>query len=302
MNILEDLPCPSTGFGPVSDADLLSLALAFLDEGKSVTLTASGDSMRPFIRGGVDKVVLEKVAFSSAETSLEKESRAVDPQGSNGGETPPVRRTQASFEADSRTDASQSSCGGAKPKAVRPVRKGDIVLAQLDDGRLVLHRIISVSGSGSSVGKGQTGPEPIDSVPPLSESGGSEPVLPTNSGKSDGERTRILSRGVGRLVLMGDGNLKARETCPPDAVRAVVTRIIKPVRTIGKPRDIDSSLMGGKTRAVEYSSMGGKTRTVESSSMSVKHRIIDPSSAAERLKARIWRLLLPLRPLLLKLL
>ncbi len=192
----------------IENSVLIGETLLILEESMSVTLTAVGDSMRPFIAGGRDKVVLTKAARPNSES------------------------------------APSDECGcSSLPEGSHPVeiRKGDIVLAELQDGSYVLHRIYS------------------------------------------------LDEETGFVTLMGDGNLRAREVCSADDVKAVVTAVIKPVR-----RNSGTRRTGGSISPEEGGGRGSGLRSPGT-------RIIRPYSCAERFKAVLWRILLPFRRILLKL-
>lgn len=103
----------------VTEEQIISDAVRFVNEGLAVTMRVKGRSMLPFILGGQESVVL------------------------------------------------------TRPGTIRP---GDVVLARIDDRRYVLHRVME--------------------------------IFP------------------GKVVLMGDGNLRGQEICRPDQVLARADEVV----------------------------------------------------------------------------
>lgn len=121
----------------VPNAELFSEVRRLIAEGREVTILARGSSMLPFIRDGVDKVLLAPVT-------------------------------------------GRKTAGGTGPASAGPAAfsVGDILLCEVAPGRFVLHRLIGIDG--------------------------------------------------GRLILMGDGNLRGTESCTPAEVIAGAVRILHP--------------------------------------------------------------------------
>ena len=97
----------------VPNAELFSEAGRLLSEGKEVTILARGNSMLPFIRGGVDKVTLASVP---AAVRL------------GGGGVPGVQD------------------GEGFPGAQAGIAPGDILLCEISPGHFVLHRLVRIDG------------------------------------------------------------------------------------------------------------------------------------------------------------
>ena len=97
----------------VPNAELFSEAGRLLSEGKEVTILARGNSMLPFIRGGVDKVTLASVP---AAVRL------------GGGGVPGTQGGEGFQEA---------------PSGIAP---GDILLCEISPGHFVLHRLVRIDG------------------------------------------------------------------------------------------------------------------------------------------------------------
>lgn len=130
---------------PIPNVELFSEVRRLMAEGREVTILARGSSMLPFIRDGVDKVLLAP-AYGSGEN------------------------------ADGSGQAAEPNT--ADPGGSSAFSPGDILLCEVSPGRFVLHRLIGFDG--------------------------------------------------GRLILMGDGNLRGTESCTPSGVIARAIAILRP--------------------------------------------------------------------------
>ena len=106
----------------VPNAELFSEAGRLLSEGKEVTILARGNSMLPFIRGGVDKVTLASVPAAGRQ---------------DGGGVPGAQGGEG-FQGTQGGEGFQETPSGITP--------GDILLCEISPGHFVLHRLIRIDG------------------------------------------------------------------------------------------------------------------------------------------------------------
>ena len=98
---------------PIPNVELFSEVRRLMAEGREVTILARGSSMLPFIRDGVDKVLLAP-AYGSGE------------------------KADGSGQADEPNTADPGGSSAFSP--------GDILLCEVAPGRFVLHRLIGFDG------------------------------------------------------------------------------------------------------------------------------------------------------------